>query len=96
MGNSVRKNSWSYMKRDGSSQLISISQSVSSDDIGSSVNTMNGGVKESSKTESSSSIKKLSEKLSSVSLKSSSSKQLVLSHPFVENDAFEGIGDDDL
>nr|CAD7603277.1 unnamed protein product [Timema genevievae] len=96
LGNSVRKNSWSYMKRDGSSQLISISQSVSSDDIGSSVNTMNGGVKESSKTESSSSIKKLSEKLSSVSLKSSSSKQLVLSHPFVENDAFEGIGDDDL
>nr|CAD7395488.1 unnamed protein product [Timema cristinae] len=56
----------------------------------------NGGVNESSKTESSSSIKKLSEKLSSVSLKSSSSKQLVLSHPFVENDAFEGIGDDDL
>nr|CAD7196925.1 unnamed protein product [Timema douglasi] len=56
----------------------------------------NGSVNESSKTESSSSIKKLSEKLSSVSLKSSSSKQLVLSHPFVENDAFEGIGDDDL
>ena len=38
-------------------------------------------------------MRKLSEKLSGVSLKSSSKQA---SHPFVENDAFEGIGDEDL
>jgi hypothetical protein len=38
-------------------------------------------------------MKKLSDKLSGVSLKTSSKQT---SHPFVENDAFEGIGDEDL
>jgi len=38
-------------------------------------------------------MRKLSEKLSGVSLKSSSKQT---PHPFVENDAFEGIGDEDL
>ena len=54
----------------------------------------NGDVKSPSKTEfSSSSMRKLSEKLSGVSLKSSSKQP---SQPLVENDAFEGIGDEDL
>lgn len=38
-------------------------------------------------------MRKLSEKLSSVTLKSSSKQT---PHPFVENDAFECIGDEDL
>lgn len=93
-GDRVRKGSWSYMKRNGSSQLISVSQSSSSDGICSKVNSTNGDVKSPSKTESStSSMRRLSEKLSGVSLKPSSKQT---PHPFVENDAFEGIGDEDL
>jgi hypothetical protein len=38
-GDRVRKGSWSYMKRDGSSQLISVSQSSSTDGICSKVNS---------------------------------------------------------
>ncbi|PSN32989.1 Sorting nexin-17, partial [Blattella germanica] len=93
-GDRVRKGSWSYMKRDGSSQLISVSQSASTDGICSKTNSTNGEVKSPTKTEfSTSSMRKLSEKLSGVSLKSSSKQT---PHPFVENDAFEGIGDEDL
>lgn len=88
-----RKGSWSYMKRDGSSQLISISQSTSSDGIATKSNAENGDTKPSAKLESTSSMKRLSEKLAGVSLKSSIR---LLPHPLVENDAFEGIGDDDL
>ncbi|KDR21557.1 sorting nexin-17 [Zootermopsis nevadensis] len=93
-GDKVRKGSWSYMKRDGSSQLISVSQSASSDAICSNISSANGDVKSPSKNEfSTSSMRKLSEKLSSVTLKSSSKQT---PHPFVENDAFECIGDEDL
>ncbi|XP_067008355.2 sorting nexin-17 [Anabrus simplex] len=94
-GDRSRKGSWSYMKRDGSSQLISVSQSASTDGISSNADTVqNGDVRSPNKTEStSSSMKKLSEKLSSVTLKSSIKPS---PHPLVENDAFEGIGDDDL
>ncbi|GFG30468.1 hypothetical protein Cfor_09310 [Coptotermes formosanus] len=93
-GDRTRKGSWSYMKRDGSSQWISVSQSASSDGICSKISSTNGDIKSPSKTEfSTSSVRKLSDKLSSVSLKSSSKQT---PHPFVENDAFEGIGDEDL
>lgn len=93
-GNRTRKGSWSYMKRDGSSHWISVSQSASSDGISSNINSTNGDIKSPTKTEfSTSSMRKLSDKLSSVSLKSSSKQT---PHPFVENDAFEGIGDEDL
>ncbi|XP_049858580.1 sorting nexin-17 isoform X2 [Schistocerca gregaria] len=88
-----RKGSWSYMKRDGSSQLISISQSTSTDGIATKPSAENGDTKPPAKLESTSSMKRLSEKLASVSLKSSIR---LLPHPLVENDAFEGIGDDDL
>lgn len=72
------RGSWSYMKRDGSSQMISV------DDA-------DGDIKEDlseSKYQESFSIKKLQEKFSSVSFKSG--------REFIENHAFEGIGDDDL
>lgn len=88
-----RKGSWSYMKRDGSSQLINLSQSMSTDGISSTNETQNGDVKISTKTESVSSMRRLSEKLSGVSLKSTAKSAGL---PLVENDAFEGIGDDDL
>ncbi|KAK7863145.1 hypothetical protein R5R35_012761 [Gryllus longicercus] len=90
-GDRARKGSWSYMKRDGSSQLISHSNSV--DSISSNSDSANGEVKFTPKTESTTSMRKLSEKLSSVTLKSSNKP---IPEPFVENDAFEGIGDDDL
>lgn len=80
-GDQVKNGSFSYMKRDGSSQQICLSQSNSSDCLASSAN---GHVKSPTL-----SMKKLSEKLSSVSLKSKT-------QPLVENDAFEGIGDEDL
>jgi hypothetical protein len=38
-GDKVRKGSWSYMKRDGSSHLISVSQSASSDGICSNISS---------------------------------------------------------
>lgn len=119
---------WSYMKRDGSSQIISLDEpdihpnchaeelthstdiSASSSGAGSrtvSVTTdtetssvsgdgskyiTNGesssSTSSSSKADDSFSIKRLQEKFSSVSFKSGKE--------FVENDAFEGIGDDDL
>lgn len=75
------RGSWTYMKRDGSSQLISI------DDpdvcpIGVVGETTNAKIPEFF------SIKKLQEKFASVSFKTGKD--------FVENHAFEGIGDDDL
>ncbi|XP_022914417.1 sorting nexin-17 [Onthophagus taurus] len=74
------KGPWSYMKRDGSSHTISL------DDPD--VNT--DAVSEETKSSESNtfSIKKLQEKFSSVSFKTGKE--------FVENHAFEGIGDDDL
>lgn len=83
------KGSWSYMKRDGSCQMICHSNSV--DSISSNETVQNGDVKTSTKTESTSSMRRLSERLSNVTLKSSNK-----STPCVENDAFDGIGDDDL
>ncbi|KAF5274543.1 hypothetical protein FQA39_LY07155 [Lamprigera yunnana] len=75
------KGNWTYMKRDGSSQLISMDEpDVYPDDtIGADANT---------KIPEFFSIKKLQEKFASVSFKSGKD--------FVENHAFEGIGDDDL
>ncbi|KAJ8926848.1 hypothetical protein NQ314_020699 [Rhamnusium bicolor] len=75
---SVIKGSWSYMKRDGSSHLISI------DDV----DLENKEDLQEPKFQESFSIKKLQEKFSSVSFKSG--------REFIENHAFEGIGDDDL
>lgn len=77
------RNCWSYMKRDGSSQLISSSQTLN--DGNTTSNTDNSSTN--SYTEAFS-IRKLQEKFSSVSFKSGKE--------FVENHAFEGIGDDDL
>lgn len=68
--------SFSYMKRDGSSQITS--PSISSTELDS--NSSNG----------SSESRRSSGKLSSVGL------TVMGKSPFVENDAFEGIGDDDL
>ncbi|ENN74125.1 sorting nexin-17 [Dendroctonus ponderosae] len=72
---------WTYMKRDGSCQLISIDQNDldSSDEQ---ITTAEHSYEEPF------SIKTLQEKFSSVSFKSG--------REFVENHAFEGIGDDDL
>lgn len=78
------RNSWSYMKRDGSSQLISPSQSPVTDGHAVSNNGDNSGVFYGDAL----SIRKLQEKFSSVSFKTGKE--------FVENHAFEGIGDDDL
>lgn len=71
---------WTYMKRDGSSQIISIDNDVENSDVqdGHSENRYQEPF----------SIKKLQEKFSSVSFKSG--------REFIENHAFEGIGDDDL
>lgn len=74
------KGQWSYMKRDGSSHLISL------DEPDVYPTTTNG--EPSTRFQESFSIKKLQEKFSSVSFKSGKD--------FVENHAFEGIGDDDL
>ncbi|XP_030748577.1 sorting nexin-17 isoform X2 [Sitophilus oryzae] len=72
---------WTYMKRDGSCQLISSENSglSHSDDL--------EGQSETNFQEPFS-IKKLQEKFSSVSFKSG--------REFIENHAFEGIGDEDL
>jgi hypothetical protein len=51
----------------------------------------NGSVRSPEKNEGSISMRRLSEKLSGLSSKSGNKTQ-----PLVENDAFEGIGDDDL
>ncbi|KAJ8983304.1 hypothetical protein NQ317_010842 [Molorchus minor] len=67
------KGNLTYMKRDGSSHLISI------DDVEN---------KEDPNYQESFSIKKLQEKFSTVSFRSG--------REFIENHAFEGIGDDDL
>lgn len=59
----------------------------------------NGDVASPTKPEPTSSMKRLSEKFSNVNLKSTSirSQSSVTSHIApVENDAFDGIGDDDL
>lgn len=74
---------WSYMKRDGSNHLICLDDP---DVYPTSTSATNGET--SSKFQESFSIKKLQEKFSSVSFKSGKD--------FVENHAFEGIGDDDL
>ncbi|CAH1153480.1 unnamed protein product [Phaedon cochleariae] len=73
------RSSWSYMKRDGSSQLISIDDVSLDNKID---DTQEGNYEESF------SIKKLQEKFSSVSFKNG--------REFIENHAFECIGDDDL
>jgi sorting nexin-17 len=70
----LRRSSWSYMKRDGSSRQINIPRSVSSDTFGGEeVRTVRGMKRSSSRTASGPKIR-----------------------PLVENDAFDGIGDDDL
>uniref|UniRef100_A0A1B6DZE8 PX domain-containing protein n=1 Tax=Clastoptera arizonana TaxID=38151 RepID=A0A1B6DZE8_9HEMI len=85
--NSLNKNeTFSYMKRDGSSHQICLSQSNSLDCLS---NPVNGHIKSPTKSEPSMSMKKLSERLSSVNVKTKVP-------PLVENYAFEGIGDDDL
>jgi len=76
---------FSYMKRDGSSQCISISQSSSTDTLSSS----SADMKSPTRPEPTMSMRKLSEKLGKISMKPKP-------QPLVENDAFEGIGDDDL
>lgn len=85
----IRRGSFNYMKRDGSSHQICMSRSTSAD-----VALENSGNDQRSLPRDSS-MKKLSDKLSSVTQKSSvrssnSAKSLV------ENHVFEGIGDDDL
>uniref|UniRef100_A0A0V0G6X8 Putative sorting nexin-17 n=1 Tax=Triatoma dimidiata TaxID=72491 RepID=A0A0V0G6X8_TRIDM len=83
-----RNGSFSYMKRDGSSQVINLSQSSSEDTLSSSPNgTMRLG-----RNEPTMSMKKLSEKLSNLTNRNSNNTR----QPLVENDAFEGIGDEDL
>ncbi|KAK4871522.1 hypothetical protein RN001_015646 [Aquatica leii] len=79
--NTASKGNWTYMKRDGSSQLISMDEPdvYPSSKIGETTNT---------KIPEFFSIKKLQEKFASVSFKTGKD--------FVENHAFEGIGDDDL
>ncbi|KAJ8923688.1 hypothetical protein NQ315_010269 [Exocentrus adspersus] len=74
----VVKGNWSYMKRDGSSQLIYVDDKheENKEDLSE------------PRSQESFSIKKLQEKFSSVSFKSG--------REFIENHAFEGIGDDDL
>ncbi|KRT81934.1 FERM domain containing protein [Oryctes borbonicus] len=78
------KGQWSYMKRDGSSHLISLDDP----DVYPSTTSSSTNGETSTKFQESFSIKKLQEKFSSVSFKSGKD--------FVENHAFEGIGDDDL
>ncbi|CAH1406339.1 unnamed protein product [Nezara viridula] len=82
-----RGGTFCYMKRDGSSLIITVSQSSSTDTLSS---TSNGTSRSPLRSEPTISMRKLSEKLSSLTGKSSKSQ------PLVENDAFEGIGDDDL
>lgn len=96
----LSRGSWSYMKRDGSSQLISLSEpdmhptALVSDGIAVIYYkvTFAFSLKEERQSptyqEESFSIKKLQEKFSTVSFKSGKE--------FIENHAFEGIGDDDL
>ncbi|GIY60290.1 sorting nexin-17 [Caerostris darwini] len=89
---SNRRGSWNYMKRDGSSHQISsnIGRSVSTDGIVQNVNREDSNnIVGRSKGQ----VRKITEKFSSkhgVKNGPSSPK------PLVENDAFEGIGDDDL
>lgn len=85
----IRKGSWSYMKRDGSSHQICVSRSPSTDTVS------DGSVSEFKPNQKESSVKKLQEKLSSVSMKSSV-RSASSPKSFVENDVFEGIGDEDL
>lgn len=75
----LAKSGWVYMKRDGSSQLISPNTPDP--------NTNNGESPTVSYSEMFS-IRNLQKKFSSVSFKSE--------REFVENHAFQGIGDDDL
>ncbi|KAF6211282.1 hypothetical protein GE061_014399 [Apolygus lucorum] len=77
---------FNYMKRDGSSQIICLSRSSSSDTFSSS---SNGAGYSPVRSEPTMSMRRLSEKLSSLTKHSKP-------QPLVENDAFEGIGDDDL
>jgi len=78
---------YNYMKRDGSNHQISLSQSSSFDCL---TSPTNGNASSPTRSnEPTISMRKLSEKLSSVSLKNKT-------QPLVENDAFEGIGDEDL
>lgn len=84
-----RRGSWSFMKRDGSSYQISVSRSASSDGIVQ-------DAREDMKQRTRDGAKKLTDKISAMSLKEA--KRSVVSSPkaTLENDAFEGIGDDDL
>ncbi|BES94589.1 Hypothetical protein NTJ_07398 [Nesidiocoris tenuis] len=77
---------FSYMRRDGSSEVISLSRSSSSDTFSSS---SNGASYSPVRSEPTMSMRKLTEKLTGLS-KTAKPQRLV------ENDAFEGIGDDDL
>lgn len=104
-GEMTQRPNWSYMKRDGSSQVLSSSQSSSSDGFSSSLSSgsqsgsNNADLVSPTKPEASSSMKRLSEKFTNVNLKSGSKTYTsAISHHTapVENDAFDGIGDDDL
>ncbi|XP_019880350.2 sorting nexin-17 [Aethina tumida] len=76
-----KSGNWSYMKRDGSSQLIVF-------DNQDSVDPCDEEDADPTRMQESFSIKKLQEKFSTVSFKSG--------REFIENHAFEGIGDEDL
>lgn len=82
---------FNYMKRDGSSQRISLSLSQSSSSLsdGHPDSTPKSPVRISEPTLS---IRKLSDKLTAINLKQTVNRV----QPLMENDAFEGIGDDDL
>lgn len=76
----AKRGPWSYMKRDGSSHLISL------DNLD--INTNNKTTTEGNRIQDTFSIRKLQEKFSIVSFKSG--------RGIVENHAFEGIGDENL
>ncbi|XP_014250419.1 sorting nexin-17 [Cimex lectularius] len=80
--------SFSYMKRDGSSEPTNLSKSISSS-LDPVTSPQNGTPRSPSRTEPTMSMKRLSEKLSNL-------KNKQRPQPLVENDAFEGIGDEDL
>lgn len=89
----TRRGSWNYMKRDGSSYQISVSRSVSNDGIVNSAEKHEINIIGKSKDQ----VRKIAEKLSGVSVKYSGRNSGPTSpKALVENDAFEGIGDEDL
>ncbi|XP_059488165.1 sorting nexin-17 isoform X2 [Neocloeon triangulifer] len=86
---------WSFMRRDGTFHRIRpVIRSVSSDAI-SEVSVRSQDSTVGRHDEGRSSIKRLSGRLSGMSLKGPNSPSTP-ANPFVENDAFDGIGDDDL